>query len=302
MENKKKHIIQLAEKNGIIVDGDSLKINESGLDFQVAFAKDLNGKHWVLRMPRRKDVLPSIEKEKQILTLAAKQVTVEVPEWEVCTDELIAYKRLTGKPAGTVDHEIQNYVWEMDPEQVPEVFQQTLGKALVSLHKTNRDVALQFGLTVIKADELRERMKNRMEQVKAQFGVNAELWSRWQAWLDDEALWPKQEAFVHGDLHAGHILINENAAVTGFIDWTEAFVGDPSVDFVAHYRTFGEDALHKLIHYYKDAGGYVWPRMAEHVIELTAAYPVELAEFAIRSESEEYLDMTRQVLGVAEKE
>ncbi|MBM7097986.1 macrolide 2'-phosphotransferase [Bacillus sp. H-16] len=301
MENKTEQIIRLAKKNGITIEGESLHINESGLDFQVAFAKDQNGEQWVLRLPRRKDVIPSIQKEKKILTLAASQVHVEVPEWKVCTDELIAYKRLTGKPAGTVDHEIQNYVWEIDLENIPEVFHQTLGEALVPLHRTKGETVARHGLIVIKADKLRETMKTRMEKVKAEFGVSRELWSRWQTWIDNEALWPKQEAFIHGDLHAGHILIGKDTRVTGFIDWTEAYAGDPAVDFVAHYRTFGQEALDKLIHHYQKAGGYVWPQMAEHVIELTAAYPVELAEFAIRSGSEEYLEMTRQVLGVSEE-
>jgi macrolide phosphotransferase len=53
-----------------------------------------------------------------------------------------------------------------------------------------------------------------------------------------------------------------------------------------------------LIHYYKEAGGYVWPKMKEHVIELTAAYPIAIAEFALKSGLEEYKEMAKQVLGV----
>ena len=41
-------------------------------------------------------------------------------------------------------------------------------------------------------------------------------------------------AFVgvkHGDLHPGHILIDENQCVTGVIDWSEVGIGDVSADF-----------------------------------------------------------------------
>lgn len=38
--------------------------------------------------------------------------------------------------------------------------------------------------------------------------------------------------------------------------------------------------------------------MKEHVIELEAAYPVGIAEFAILSGSDEYLQMAKQALQV----
>lgn len=41
--------------------------------------------------------------------------------------------------------------------------------------------------------------------------------------------------------------------------------------------------------------------MKEHIIELNAASPVAIAEFAIISGMEEYLQMAKQELGVAEK-
>lgn len=110
---------------------------------------------------------------------------------------------------------------------------------------------------------------------------------------------PKKTGLVHGDLHAGHILIDkETARVTGFIDWTEASVTDVANDFVPHYRTFGDEALEGLIYHYEKAGGYVWPKMKEHVIELNATYPIVIAEFALKSGLDEYKNMAKQVLGV----
>ena len=84
---------------------------------------------------------------------------------------------------------------------------------------------------------------------------------RWQNWLGNDALWPKRTAFIHGDLHPGHILIDEDARVTGFIDWTEASVDDPANDFVSHLMAFCEDSLKELITAYEEAGGFVWPSM-----------------------------------------
>ncbi len=143
-------------------------------------------------------------------------------------------------------------------------------------------------------------MKKRMEKVKKTFGVSDELWQRWQTWLSKDELWPKHKVFIHGDLHPGHILIDEEARVRGFIDWTEARIDDPGNDFAVHLAAFGEEALRELIQEYEAAGGRTWPYMFEHIVELLAAYPVAIAEFAIKSGSEEYELMAKQALGTAD--
>ena len=91
---------------------------------------------------------------------------------------------------------------------------------------------------------------------------------------------------------------NKDAIVIGLIDWTEAKVTDISNDFVFHYKAFGEEGLEALIFAYKEAGGYYWPKMKEHIIELVAAYPVSIAEFAIVSGVEDYAQMAKEALEV----
>lgn len=294
-------VIDIANHHGLKIQAESLKSNESGLDFQVVFAKDLEGERWVLRFPRREDVLPKAKKEKQILDLIEPRVLVQVPVWEVFSDELIAYRLLEGIPTGTIDTDAEVYVWEIDEKDVPDMFHDTLARALVSLHQIDHEEARKSGLSVLAPEELKSSMKERMEKVKTAFGVDEALWSRWQAWLANESLWPKQTALIHGDLHAGHILIDHEARVTGVIDWTEARVDDPAHDFGAHLTLFGEEALKELLQSYQNTGGYVWNGMFEHIIELVSTYPVAIAEFAITSGLKEYEDMAKQMLGVEDK-
>lgn len=295
---KNEQVIEMAKKHGLMLKEDSLKRNESGLDFQVVFAQDLEGEKWVLRFPRREDVIPTAKKEKKILDLVGSKISVQSPKWTIFSEELIAYKLLGGVPAGTIDPEAKAYVWEIDEKNVPDRFHETLARAMVSLHSINHEEAKQAGLTVKAPEELRSSMQVRMDKVKAEYGVSNELWDRWQKWLANDSLWPKQTAVIHGDLHAGHILVDEKARVTGFIDWTEARVDDPSNDFTVHLATFGEDALKKLIEEYERAGGYVWPSMFEHILELFSAYPIGIAEFAMKSGLSEYEEMAKQTLGV----
>jgi macrolide phosphotransferase len=297
----KQEVLELAYKHDLIIQEDSLQFNESGLDFQVVLATDTNGERWVLRLPRREDVLTSVDKEKRTLELIAPLLSVEVPRWTVCTDELIAYRALKGVPTGTIDAEAKAYVWEIDAAHPPEQFHESLAKGIASLHQVSIAKAQAIGLPMETAEEVRAATKQKMDAVKNEFGVGEELWNRLQSWLQKDEVWPKETVLTHGDLHAGHILIDAQAQVTGFIDWTEAAVTDPACDFVAHYRTFGEDALNKLVSAYAKAGGVVWPKMAEQVIELAASYPIAIAEFALKSDLDEYKQMARQSLGVSDK-
>ncbi|CAM5734611.1 hypothetical protein SAFG77S_11644 [Streptomyces afghaniensis] len=278
---------------------DFFVFNESGLDFQVVFAKDQEGKEWVLRIPRRFDVFPRTKAEKTALDLINKYASFEAPDWGIYTEELIAYKKLNGVPAGTIDPEAKRYVFEIDENNIPKCFYQTLGKVLATLHSIPREKASEAGVIVQTPEEVKQIMKNRMDAVKEKFGVGEPLWNRWQTWLNDEEIWPKETGLIHGDLHPGHILVESSGNVTGLIDWTEAKVADISTDFVGHYRVFGEEGLDTLIKAYKEAGGYHWPKMREHIIELNAAYPVGIAEFALISGMDEYIQMANKELGLA---
>lgn len=299
MSKDMKQVIEIAKKHNLILKEETMQFNESGLDFQVVFALDESGIDWVLRLPRREDVMPRTRVEKQALDLVNKYVkSFQVPNWIIYTDELIAYKKLDGVPAGTIDHNIGNYVWEIDINNVPPSFHMSLGRVLAELHSIPNDKATEFGLIVQTPEEARKSMKQRMNNVKTKFGVGEKLWNRWQSWVNDDEMWPKKTGLIHGDVHAGHTMIDKEANVTGLIDWTEAKVTDISNDFVFNYMAFGEEGLEALIIAYKEAGGYYWPKMKEHIIELVAAYPVSIAEFAIVSGVEEYVQMAKKALEI----
>ncbi|MBM6614620.1 macrolide 2'-phosphotransferase [Desemzia sp. RIT804] len=299
MSKTKKEVLLLAEKKDLRLREDSFTMNESGLDFQVVFAKDVEEKEWILRLPRREDVFIRTAPEKTVLDFIRKRVDFEVPDWEIYTKKLIAYKALKGVPAATVDMEMQAYVWEIDAENVSESFIQTLGKALAELHRIPSEQAAQAGIKVQTAKEVRQHMKERMDKIKETYDVEETLWNRWQVWLNDDTMWPNKTGMIHGDLHPGHIMVDKKENVTGLIDWTEAKVADISKDFIGHFTVFGGEGLDRLIQSYKAAGGYYWPNMKEHIIELNTTAAIDIAEFAIISGLEEYEQMAKQALGLA---
>lgn len=107
-----KELLSLAKQNGLLIVEESLEINESGMDFRVAFATDEEGRRWVLRQPRREDVWERAENERKVLDVIRGSIPAQVPDWRICTPELIAYPLLEGDPIAVVDPAGGGYVWQ----------------------------------------------------------------------------------------------------------------------------------------------------------------------------------------------
>lgn len=287
-------IQHLAAKHGLILS-DGMHFNEMGIDFKVGFAADAQGNQWVLRIPRRPDLGEQIEKEKRILQLAGRYLSVQVPDWKIATDELVAYPLLEGKPALTFDSETYEVTWNMDkdnPEYTP-----SLAKVLVALHAVPEKEVLANGLKVMSPEEVRNEIVERIQMVKSELGMSKELEERYNRWADNDALWPNFTGFIHGDLYAGHVLTYADGRVSGIIDWSTAHVSDIAQDFAGHYNIFGEESLRELIGEYERQGGRVWDRLFEQSVERAAASPLAYGFFAIETQDDVHRQAARVQLG-----
>lgn len=297
MWRKRQEVLELAALRGLQLNNEKFKINDSGLDFQVAFATDQKGTDWVLRMPRRSGAFEKTKSEKIVLELLKENVSFDVPNWEMYLPDLIAYKALDGIPAGSIDSKTARYVWAINQKKLPKVFIDSLAKTLVEIHQLPLTKVEKAGIANRDMEAIKQDMSNRMDAVKKEFGVGESLWDRWQSWLENDELWPETSCLIHGDLHPGHTMIKKSGEVTGLIDWTEAKVGDLAKDFMGIYRVFGGKSLDTFIEAYEKAGGYTWPKMKEHVIELNTTYGLEVAEFAMEIDSDDYKQAARRELG-----
>ncbi|XLG08830.1 Hypothetical protein ACI5QM_00279 [Bacillus subtilis] len=289
-------IVGLARSQGLTVHSENAQLNETGMDFQVVFAKDDTGMPWVLRKPRRSDVVERASAEGITLAFLRANLTADVPDWRIHTPELIAYPMLKGMPAAGIDLEQKQYVWNMDHQPPSDDFVRTLADILAELHGTDQISAGQSGIEVIRPEDFRQMTADSMVDVKNKLGVSTTLWERWQKWIDDDAYWPGFSSLIHGDLHPPHILIDQNERVTGLLDWTEAKVADPAKDFVLYQTIFGEKETARLLEYYDQAGGRIWAKMQEHISEMQAA--LEIAKFALQTQQEEHVNMALEALGV----
>jgi macrolide phosphotransferase len=285
-----------ARRHGLALAGD-VELNDLGLDCRAAFATDEAGMAWVLRSPRRPDVLPRAENEARVLRLLKGRLPVEVPDWRIFTPELIAYPRLAGTTAVTVDPATKEPTWNIDKEAP--AFVASFARMLAALHGIDTVEAAAAGLKISSSEAARRAFADDLDRVRREIGVGEGPWRRWRSWLDDDTSWPPFTMLVHGDLHVGHVLVDETSRATGVLDWTEAEVSDPAIDFVFHLLGFGKDGLERLLAEYEEAGGRTWPSMRGHIAERLSAFPVKYALYALTSGQDEHLDAVRAQLGVA---
>src|SRR5690242_7459682 len=60
---------------------------------------------------------------------------------------------------------------------------------------------------------------------------------------------------VHGDLHVRHVLVGDDGAATGVIDWGDVCLADPAVDLSLAYAAFAGEARQALLDAYGPVDG-----------------------------------------------
>lgn len=279
-------ITRLAEAHGLALDESSIELNEMGLDFRVAIARTIQGDPWVLRMPRRSDVLQRAAVEGRLLRMVAPHLSVAVPDWRIQTAELTAYPLLPGEP-GLELTEAGEPEWYVEVSSL--AFANSLGDLLAELHSVDAAAAQATGIECRDPDEVRESWHADIAKVSAEFNVAPHLTDRWAAWLNDDSYWPGWSVLTHGEIYPGHTLVADNR-ITGVLDWTTAAVGDPAKDFMFHQATASAEAFALTVDRYVARGGRVWPRLAEHCAEMLSASPVAYGIYALLTGEDQHLE------------
>ena len=272
-------LVELAARHGLELVADTVRVEEAGLDYRVGFARSVDGVDWVLRVPRRPDVSAKIAEERRILAFVEPRLSVAVPRWDVCSERLIAYRRLPGEPGLTLDASGQP-VWHFDPGS-PD-FAAALGRLIAELHALDANAGAEAGVPVVTVSEARAKWRAELAAAAAELTIAPALRERWEAWLDDDALWPERTAFTHGELYAAHVLIDTPARIVGVLDWTTAKVSDPAIDFT-YQHMMGPAAFATTVEAYVAAGGADHPALAERCAALAAAAPLAYATFALQT-------------------
>ncbi|MEQ1609472.1 MAG: macrolide 2'-phosphotransferase [Hyphomonadaceae bacterium] len=276
---------QLAAAHGIELDKDASMLRVGGADDEYfgATARDASGAYWMLRAPRRGDVQLAGRQEAVALDFVRGKVPIVVPDWQVHTDELIAYRVLPGVPAAEVDPLMGELIWRLPQGRVPESFNDSLATMMSKLHGLDIVAAEAAGIPALTADILRTRMRLRTEECNSLAPVPEKLWGLWQRWIEGDAFWPSHVALVNGDIYHPHLFVDSDYRVVGVDDWSGAEITDPATDFSLYFAAAGREALEDLLRRYEREGGRTWARMADQAEMYYWASPVRFAAYAMKT-------------------
>jgi aminoglycoside phosphotransferase (APT) family kinase protein len=179
---------------------------DDGYDFEVAIVDD----EWVFRFPRRPGVEKALEAEIALLPAIAPALPVAVPEFEHVSREplFVAYRLLRGRPL--VDEDADGVRAFLDALHAFDSSGLRLGPPdWVEAYRAQCVEFERLVLPLLDAD-LRARAH----------GLFAEA----------ETLVGFEPALVHADLGPEHLLVRDGR-LAAVIDWGDARVGDPALDY-----------------------------------------------------------------------
>jgi aminoglycoside phosphotransferase (APT) family kinase protein len=179
---------------------------EVGYDFEVAVVDD----EWVFRFPRRSGVEAALELEIVLLPAIAPALPVAVPSFEhVSRDPLfVGYRLIRGTPLVDEDGDGARAFLEalhaLDVSALP--------VEPLDWVAAYRDQCAEFERLVFPVFD-----RDRHAEAKRFFG-------------EAETLVDFEPALVHADLGPEHLLVRDGR-LAGVIDWGDARVGDPALDY-----------------------------------------------------------------------
>jgi macrolide phosphotransferase len=270
-------MLREAKENGLDLH-DEYEVDQSGWDFLVLHATATDGTRWILRSPRHTDG-PYLPAEGRLLDHVRPLLPVAVPDWRISTHTLIAYPRLPGVQA--------DGRWSPTDD--------TLGRCVALLHSLPTDVPQALGVPVFDPDRQRQWIADRLAEARTEYVIADDRWRRWQDWLADTDRWPRDMVLARGDLHPQHLLV-DGGRLVGLIDWADATISDPSMDFVDPYKYLATSVFERLLADYERHGGHVWPGMRAHIAHRASLEPVISGLYGLETGRADLIDNARAEL------
>ncbi|MFI9380922.1 macrolide 2'-phosphotransferase [Kutzneria sp. NPDC052558] len=270
-------MLREARENGLDLR-DQYEIDQSGWDYLVLHATATDGADWILRAPRHTDGL-YLPAEGRLLDHVRPLLPVAVPDWRINTGTLVAYPKLPGAQA--------DMRWTPTDD--------LLGRTIAIMHALPTEPVRALGVPVFTPDGQRKWIADLIEQARAEYVIADERLRRWQDWLDATDRWPPDMVLARGDLHPQHLLV-EGGRLVGLIDWADATIGDPAMDFTDPYANFAPAVFERLLADYERHGGHVWPGMREHIALRASLEPVINGLYGVETGRTDLIEQAREQL------
>jgi aminoglycoside 2''-phosphotransferase len=225
---------------------------------------EVNGEY-VFRFPKRPEIAPGLLKEIRILPVLAGALPLRVPRFEYVWQGgaqyeglFVGYAKIPGVPLAR-EHLASPCVERVSRQ---------LGQFLTALHLFPRQRAGALGIPDSGAQGWRQHYDAFYQKVRHRIfpllDVNEQrdLAATWEGFLENEANFRFKPVWVHADLTGEHILFDaQQGCITGILDWEDATVGDPALDFTGLLGDYGRDfTLHVLAAYHGPADAEILTR------------------------------------------
>ncbi len=203
---------------------------------------------WIFRFPRNGPVAENLHKEQAVLPVVAPRADFAVPRFEYTGhwsgQPYAGYRKIPGRPLSDRPFTSGNLADEVTG---------SIAAALFSLHEIETSLVAEACKVKPVVDAWRQRYCSLRETVRT--GVSPLLESRvldavergFARFLEDGLTTLKDVSLVHCDLGCEHILIGEDGTtVTGLIDFEDVTIGDPTIDFVGIFVTYGMEYVKRV--------------------------------------------------------
>ncbi len=199
--------------------------------FDVGFVMDSQHRRWVVRAPRDEMAAAEMDRSVVMLGMIARRLPfgVPMPRGFIALrsgGRAMVYPYLPG-------HHIEMTALPPGPGVAAEI-----GRALAALHNLDIRLFEEAGLPAYDADDYRARRLTDLDRAAATGRIPMALLARWEAALEDVALWRFAAVPTHGALTAEHILVSfsddadaSTGQVRALTGWERAQVADPADDF-----------------------------------------------------------------------
>ena len=219
-----------------------MELLDEGWDFQV-FETDAG---WLFRFPKRESSAAKLNMERKLLSGLGEWVSLPVPSYEYFCEShessirpFAGYRKLPGTGGDTSKM--------VDRHRVA----RQLGVFLARLHTYPVDKAREAGVPEARDLVAHWRDKSR-EQLRRLNGLNVNL-GVLRRYLENDTpvSFQGSPSLAHNDLWAEHVLIDTcSGGVSAVIDWADAVIGDPAIDFACLYTWYGESWLEDVLAHY----------------------------------------------------
>ncbi len=197
----------------------------------------------VFRFAKRPDAAVRQAREAELLPLLADRLPLMIPRYShTWTDPAWPGKRIVG--------------YRLIPGEQLQAAQ--LGEFVSALHAVPVEEARRHGALGGDAAGRREAYRGFFAKVRANMlplfttREQAAIVAFWTRFLDDDTCFAFTPTLVHRDLNTEHVLCDPTTGnLTGVIDWGDAGIDDPAVDFAGVRRQLGDEFARQMLAAYR---------------------------------------------------